>query len=480
MTLALSARRRVAAAPSLRPARTLWRAAPAHAADEINIDHVETADGTVSWSSSVDGVPERRRSTPTVRPGRRSTGARGRRRPRPSPPATSSARPSSCSTPATAWQGGKFDRRHRRRRRLPRRCARGRRDRPGHLRRQRRSRPSSPPPTTTPSAPRSTAVELCARAPASTTPSPQGVELRRRRGLALAPGPLRRRRHRAAPPPSTSSAGDAADAGVVVDVVSLANAGERRRPGRPRRRTPAARSSPPTRTRSSQVLHRPGRRPGPAAARHLRRARRTSPARPTSPSRVDGRRHDVHRLGLRHRSASRRVRRPTSSSRARRWSSTPGDAAGRRGALPRPRRAARHRRSSARRTDRSVGRRGGSTPTSSEWQGHERSAASAADGIADLKGSAVALTDKVVNADLETRISQRLAGAGSALTAAEWLLLHAGIAVGAAVVGFLLGGAVLGVLGLVLGVVAAVALPQVAPLAPAQPPSTASSPRRSA
>ena len=36
------------------------------------------------------------------------------------------------------------------------------------------------------------------------------------------------------------------------------------------------------------------------------------------------------------------------------------------------------------------------------------------------------MTSKVVNADLETRISQRLAGAGSALTAAEWVLLHAG------------------------------------------------------
>ena len=59
---------------------------------------------------------------------------------------------------------------------------------------------------------------------------------------------------------------------------------------------------------------------------------------------------------------------------------------------------------------------------------------------ADLKGSAVALADKVVTADLETRISQRLAGAGSALTAAEWLLLHAGIAVGPPFVGFLLGG----------------------------------------
>jgi tight adherence protein B len=73
---------------------------------------------------------------------------------------------------------------------------------------------------------------------------------------------------------------------------------------------------------------------------------------------------------------------------------------------------------------------------------------------ADLKGSAVALADKVVTADLETRISQRLAGAGSALTASEWLLLHAGTAIGAALTCFLLGGPGLAVLGLVLGVVA--------------------------
>jgi tight adherence protein B len=71
----------------------------------------------------------------------------------------------------------------------------------------------------------------------------------------------------------------------------------------------------------------------------------------------------------------------------------------------------------------------------------------------ELRSSAVAITDKVVSADLETRISQRLTGAGLALTAAEWVLLHAGIAVGSAMVGFLFGGGALAVLGLLLGVV---------------------------
>jgi tight adherence protein B len=75
------------------------------------------------------------------------------------------------------------------------------------------------------------------------------------------------------------------------------------------------------------------------------------------------------------------------------------------------------------------------------------------DATADIKGSAVALTDKVVSADLESRISQRLAGAGSALTASEWLLLHAGIAVGFGAVGFILSGPGFAVLGLVLGVI---------------------------
>ena len=72
---------------------------------------------------------------------------------------------------------------------------------------------------------------------------------------------------------------------------------------------------------------------------------------------------------------------------------------------------------------------------------------------ADLRGSALGLADKVVSADLETRISRRLMGAGSALTAAEWLLLHAGIAVAAAVVGFVLGGTILSLVGLALGIV---------------------------
>jgi tight adherence protein B len=79
--------------------------------------------------------------------------------------------------------------------------------------------------------------------------------------------------------------------------------------------------------------------------------------------------------------------------------------------------------------------------------GRRRSSAS----TSDLRTSAVAITDKVVSADLETRISQRLTGAGSALTAAEWVLLHAGVAVGSALVGFILGGAGVAVLGLFLG-----------------------------
>lgn len=69
-----------------------------------------------------------------------------------------------------------------------------------------------------------------------------------------------------------------------------------------------------------------------------------------------------------------------------------------------------------------------------------------------LKDSAVALADKVVKGDFETRIAQKLAGAGSALTAAEWLLIHAGIVVAAGFVGFIFRGGALMVMLMALGV----------------------------
>ncbi|QBX54083.1 VWA domain-containing protein [Nocardioides seonyuensis] len=72
---------------------------------------------------------------------------------------------------------------------------------------------------------------------------------------------------------------------------------------------------------------------------------------------------------------------------------------------------------------------------------------------ADLKGSAVALADRMVTTDLETRISMRLAGAGSALTASEWLLLHAAIAIGAAFIGFVLYGGPFALFALIGGIV---------------------------
>ena len=78
-----------------------------------------------------------------------------------------------------------------------------------------------------------------------------------------------------------------------------------------------------------------------------------------------------------------------------------------------------------------VGRRGptaraaaSSRPTSAR-----RSPDAASRTRPSLKDSAVALTATLVKGDFETRLAQRLAGAGLALTAAEWVLLHAGIAV---------------------------------------------------
>ncbi|WP_109507706.1 type II secretion system F family protein [Nocardioides speluncae] len=68
-----------------------------------------------------------------------------------------------------------------------------------------------------------------------------------------------------------------------------------------------------------------------------------------------------------------------------------------------------------------------------------------------LKDSAVSLTEKLVKGDLETRLATKLYGAGSKISAAEWLLLHAGIAVGAAFVGFVIRGAALALVLLVIG-----------------------------
>jgi tight adherence protein B len=85
-----------------------------------------------------------------------------------------------------------------------------------------------------------------------------------------------------------------------------------------------------------------------------------------------------------------------------------------------------------------------------------RSPGRRAEGRAEMPGlrdTAVQVAGKVVHRDLETKISQRLTGAGSSLMASEWIVLHAGIAVGAAVLGWLLNGFAMAVLLLVLGAV---------------------------
>ncbi|GAA2150390.1 hypothetical protein GCM10009844_31270 [Nocardioides koreensis] len=74
-------------------------------------------------------------------------------------------------------------------------------------------------------------------------------------------------------------------------------------------------------------------------------------------------------------------------------------------------------------------------------------------GPAGLKDSAVAFTETLVKGDFETRLSQRLNAAGISYTAAEWILLNAGIAVASGLVGFVLGGGALLMLALVAGAV---------------------------
>lgn len=76
-----------------------------------------------------------------------------------------------------------------------------------------------------------------------------------------------------------------------------------------------------------------------------------------------------------------------------------------------------------------------------------------ANSSADLKGSAVSVANRFVSADMETRISQRLSGAGSALTASEWILVHAGIAFAAGLAGLVMGGIPISILFLILGIV---------------------------
>lgn len=70
-----------------------------------------------------------------------------------------------------------------------------------------------------------------------------------------------------------------------------------------------------------------------------------------------------------------------------------------------------------------------------------------------LKDAATQAASKVVKGDFESRVHGKLQGAGFALTPSEWILLHVGIAVLAAVVMALLGGAPLAVLGLILGAI---------------------------
>ena len=60
-----------------------------------------------------------------------------------------------------------------------------------------------------------------------------------------------------------------------------------------------------------------------------------------------------------------------------------------------------------------------------------------------LKDAAVDMAGQVMQADFEERLSKRLSGAGSSLKPAEWLLVHAAVAVAGAFAGLVLGGGAL-------------------------------------
>ena len=315
------------------------------------------------------------------------------------------------------------------------------------------TRPSSPPPTTTAVRTRSRALSS-----AKGTSVYDGVAAGRRARRAptarapcwcspTAPTP-------AARPPSRSSSSDAQDAGVVVDVVSLASQRTRAttlagladdtggRSSRPTRR-PSAPSSPP--------------RPTP---RHSSCSSPSTVAEDVSGDAsigvtVDAGGDDLHRLRLRHARRPARRRAPTSVE--------SGKAAGR------------HARHAAGRASPSrsawlassaIGRSAGATDADQRRSQRldayfdagtaagAKPARTAAERRPTFKDSAVALTDRVVK---RRPRDAHLPAAGGRRVRADarpsGCCCTPAIAVGAAVVGFVLAAAAMAVLGLVLGVV---------------------------
>lgn len=90
---------------------------------------------------------------------------------------------------------------------------------------------------------------------------------------------------------------------------------------------------------------------------------------------------------------------------------------------------------------------GGTTSTAKGARGQAKAQGS-------LKDAAVGLAGQVVRGDFEDRLAKRLAGAGSSLKPAEWLLLHAAIAFGVGFVGLVLKGGPLMVIAFITGLIA--------------------------
>lgn len=72
----------------------------------------------------------------------------------------------------------------------------------------------------------------------------------------------------------------------------------------------------------------------------------------------------------------------------------------------------------------------------------------------NLKSTAVSAAQKLIRGDFESRLATKLSGAGLQWTSAEWLLLHAGIAIGMAFIGLVIRGPLLMVLFLLIGILA--------------------------
>ena len=332
-------------------------------------------------------------------------------------------------------------------------------DRPRHVRRRPGHSRSSRRPTTTPFVDALADVELRKRH--------QRVR-RHRRGRRAASATTGRARSSSCPTAPTPAAtttlevvtNDAADDGRRrrrrVARAAARAAGDHVRPRRRHRR-----AGDPGRARRARLgLLRPGRRARLAAARHLRAARRRLRRGDRQASASTRRRHDVHRLRLRDLESASAAAAPEVVEPGKAADRHARHAPGRARVRARTRRRAGHR--ARRRTEQVLGASGVSTPTSTAAARRRAAASRRTPGQPTSRTPRSRSPTKVVSETSRPASPSVWPVPARRSPPSEWLLLHAAIAVGAALVGFVLGGRrPRASSASLLGVVAAVVLPQV-------------------